>query len=122
MSELQHNEIIYEEGWRDASPRAEIETDDVPLDEQPAAEEEKKPVSRPLLISIQLVLCLLAVLVLFVLRSMDSEVYRSFMGFYRDELNRPLISRGVFDTLDISRLFDPELFTVTESDNELPHR
>ena len=63
MSECKRNEIIYEESWREASPTVVEET---PLDEAPARAErprEENEKSRPLLITIQLVLSLLAALV-----------------------------------------------------------
>lgn len=104
MSEIRRDEIIYEEGWRESAPPAE--TEKVPIDEaEPEKEQKKQDGSKPLLISIQLVLCLITALALFLLKSMDSDFYRDFMDFYHDELNKPVISQGVFDTVDISKLF-----------------
>ena len=114
MSEIRRDEIIYEEGWRESSPAAEPEkTDGAPLDEaagEPAAE---PAASRPLLLTIQLALCLLFALAVFLLKSMDSELYHGFMDYYRDELNKPVISRGVFDSIDLGRLFGESGVAVT---------
>lgn len=121
MSEIQRNEIIYEEGWRENAPVVDLEPE--PLDEaEPQPQPAPREGSRPLLISIQLVLCLLAVLVLFLLKAMDSELYRDFMSEYREELDRPLISRGTFDTFDVSRLYEEQAVTVRATPDELSDR
>lgn len=113
MSEIHRDEIIYEEGWRESSPPAEVEK--IPVDEALPDIAEKKPGSRPLLITIQLVLCLLLALILFVLKSMDSEAYHSFIDHYHDELQKPVVSQGVFDALDVTRLFEsPEVSSTPD--------
>ena len=115
---MKHSEIVYEEGWRDAAPAVKEET---PVDEaQPgqSAPAEKQEHSRPLLISIQLVLCLLAALVLFLLKAMDSEGYYDFMEFYREELQKPVISQDVFSSADIGRLFTEQDITTQATPDE----
>lgn len=122
MSEIQHNEIIYEEGWRDAAPPAETE---IPLDEaaeKPDENADSREPSRPLLITIQLVLCLLAALVLFLLKAMDSVGYREFMAYYHEEMGKPVVSQGVFDSLDIGRLFAEDNVTVQATPDEAEDR
>lgn len=119
MSEFKRNEIIYEEGWREASPPAEEET---PLDEAPARAErprEENEKSRPLLITIQLVLSLLAALVLFLLKAMDSEGYYSFMDYYREELQKPVVSEEIFRSADA--LFEQDPVTVQATPDETAH-
>lgn len=99
---MKHNEIIYEEGWREASPLVKTD-EEKPLDEiQPPADQtrEENDRSRPLLISIQLILCLLAALVLFLLKTMDSEGYHQFMDYYHEELQKPIVSQEVFHSVD----------------------
>lgn len=121
MSEIQRSEIIYEEGWHDAAPPAEPE---VPLDEaekKPEDDPEIRETSKPLLISIQLVLCLLAALALFLLKAMDSVGYHEFMDYYHEELNKPVVSQGVFEALDISKLFTDDV-TVQATPDEAQDR
>lgn len=116
MSEIKHNEIIYEEGWREASPPVNEETqidEAQPSPDQPKDETDR---SRPLLISIQLVLCLLAALVLFLLKAMDSEGYYNFMDYYREELQKPVISQEVFNAADA--LFEQDPVTVQATPDE----
>ena len=110
MSEFKRNEIIYEEGWREASPPAVEET---PLDEAPVRAErprEENEKSRPLLITIQLVLSLLAALVLFLLKAMD---------YYREELQKPVVSEEIFRSADA--LFEQDPVTVQATPDETAH-
>ena len=119
MSEFKRNEIIYEEGWREASPIMEEET---PLDEAPAPVErpqQENEKSKPLLITIQLVLSLLAALVLFLLKAMDSEGYYNFMDYYREELQKPVVSQEIFRAADA--LLEQNPVTVQATPDETAH-
>lgn len=121
MSDYRHNEIIYEEGWRESAP---VVNNDTPIDEEPS--EPKYPTedverSKPLLISIQLVLCLLAALVLFLLKAMDSEGYHSFMEYYREELQKPIVSQEVFESVDVTKLFAQDKVTIQATPDETAH-
>ncbi len=117
MSEIHKSEIIYEEGWRETAPSAEAEP--LPVDETPAENTaEKHTETKPLLISIQLVLCLLLALALFLLKSMDSEIYHDFIDYYHDELKKPMVSQGVFDTLDVTKLFQSPKVQSTPDEAE----
>ena len=101
MSETDYSgrsEIVYEEGWRDAVPSAESAPDDGQQEPVPDGG------TLPLLLCIQLALCLIVAAVLFVLKAMDSEAYHSFMTYYRVEMNKPVISQELFETPDIRRL------------------
>lgn len=118
MSEFEKNEIIYEEGWRETTP---VGGDDPPLDE---ANEEapRADASKPLLISIQLIVCIVFAIVLFILKAMDSPAYHGFMTWYKVEMNHPVISRELFETFDLSRLAPSDEVTVKASPDELPPR
>ena len=115
MSEIKRNEIIYEEGWRENTVTqigedvAPEETDAVPMHNE---------AGKPLLICVQLVICLLAALVLFLLKSMGSEYYDAFMDGYHEELEKPIVSRGAFDAYDLSRLFPEEQMKATADEAE----
>lgn len=110
MSEIKRNEIIYEEGWRDSSVTPDIESD---IDSETEAPEIQPSNSRPLLICIQLVMCLLAALALFLLKAMDSGYYHTFIDAYHEELEKPLVSREAFNEYDLSRLFPEEKVRAT---------
>ena len=122
MSEVKHSEIIYEEGWRESAPAVKQETPAQPPDQADAEgfgqQSEETRNSRPLLITLQLILCLLAALVLFLLKAMDSEGYRDFIEFYHEELQKPLVSQEVFSSADIGRLFSTDTVTVQATPDE----
>ena len=116
MSEIKRNEIIYEEGWRENAVTRIGE--DAPEDEADV-EPVQTGSGRPLLICIQLVLCLLAALVLFLLKAMGSEYYDAFSDGYHEELEKPIVSRGAFDAYDLSRLFPQEQIKATADEAEI---
>lgn len=121
MSEYRQNEIIYEEGWRESAP---VVNNDTPIDEEPfesKAPTEERERSKPLLITIQLILCLIAALVLFLLKAMDSEGYYSFMDYYRAELQKPIVSQDVFESADVTKLFTQDNVTVQATPDETAH-
>ena len=122
MSDIKRNEIVYEEGWRETAP---VVNEPVPIDEaQPESVvgQTEREGSRPLLITIQLVLCLLAALVLFLLKAMDSEGYYSFIEYYHEELQKPVVSEEVFRKADIGKLIAENPVEVQATPDEAAHR
>ena len=75
-----------------------------------------------LLLAFQLAVCLLAALVLFLFMTMGNEQYNSFIEFYKEELQKPVISRSVFDAADLSRLFAGGEVKVQASPDEAEGR
>ena len=122
MSDIKRNEIVYEEGWRETAP---IVNETVPIDEaqpDPVIEQTEREDGKPLLITIQLVLCLLAALVLFLLKAMDSEGYYSFIDYYHEELQKPVVSEEVFRKADIGKLIAENPVEVQATPDEDAHR
>lgn len=122
MSDIKRNEIVYEEGWRETAP---VVNEPVPIDEaqpDPVIEQTEREDSKPLLITIQLVLCLLAALVLFLLKAMDSEGYYSFIDYYHEELQKPVVSEEVFRKADIGKLIAENPVEVQATPDEAAHR
>lgn len=121
MSDIKRNEIVYEEGWRETAP---VVNGTVPIDEaqpDPVIEQTEREGGK-LLITIQLVLCLLAALVLFLLKAMDSEGYYSFIDYYHEELQKPVISEEVFRKADIGKLIAENPVEVQATPDEAAHR
>ena len=122
MSDIKRNEIVYEEGWRETAP---VVNETVPIDEaqpDPVIEQTEREDGKPLLITIQLVLCLLAALVLFLLKAMDSEGYYSFIDYYQEELQKPVVSEEVFLKADIGKLIAENPVEVQATPDEDAHR
>lgn len=123
MSEIRRDEIVYEEGWRDhITPPPAEETPPSGEDQKPSDTAEKSDASRPLLTIIQLILCMLAALILFLLKAMDSGAYHEFMNAYDEEMQKPVISQKVFDAVDWNALFRTDSITVKATPDELPPR
>ena len=122
MSEMQRSEIIYEEGWREAAP---LSDEELPPDETQTgavSDTENSGHSRPLLIMLRLAVCLLAALVLFLLKAMDSEGYYSFMDYYREELSKPVVSQELFSAAELGRFFTPNAVSIQATPDEAAHR
>lgn len=121
MGEIRRDEIVYEEGWRDSKD---------PVEDIPSPKEDKEPQkpdgdpdrSRPLLTILQLILCMAAALVLFILKAMDSGAYHDFMNAYGEEMAKPVVSQKVFDAVDWNALLRSDSVTVTASPDELSPR
>ncbi len=126
MSEIRRDEIIYEEGWREEKPLSEeraAPSGEIPAEQTDAPpQKEKQDGSRPLLTVLQLVLCMAAALVLFLLKAMDSSAYHGFMSAYAEEMAKPVVSQKVFDAVDWNALFGGGKVTVTATPDELPDR
>lgn len=110
---MEHN-ISYDENWQSVSAREypEITTSEYsePEESEPPAAQAVKSVaaasSKQLLITLQLILCVLLALAAFVLKSMGGEVYQTVREWYYRELN----SSAVFDgesSIDLERLLHP---------------
>ena len=75
-----------------------------------------------MLLTLQLAVCLLLALAIFLLKAMGSGYYDSFMAYYRAELQKPVISERVFDAAQLSRLFSEKPFTVQATPDETAPR
>ncbi len=123
MSEIRRDEIVYEEGWRDTLPDEPVnEPPEEHPEEKQTGERKKEAASRPLLTVLQLILCMSAALVLFILKALDSGAYHDFMSAYHDEMSKPVISQKVFDAVDWNAIFGGGHVTVTATPDELSPR
>lgn len=103
MNEENRNSISYNEGWKSVSDAeypqlvsdSDGESDEYinPDDEKINIAKKKKDSPKQLLITIQLVLCILAVLAAFALKSIGGEIYETARNWYYTNLN----SSAIFD-------------------------
>lgn len=117
MSGIERKETVYEERGRDNVPAP---PDEPPVDEAPAPDSRERGRGFPLLISIQLILCVAAAAAMFILKAMDSELYHSIMTYYRTEMSRPVVSRELFEAADIAGLTGAKEPSTEASADELP--
>ena len=120
MNDNNKNTITYDEGWQsvtDAEYPHRISYDIDEFDQEYNSDEEinelpkkKKDAPKQLLITIQLVICLVAAFAAFALKSIGGEIYESAREWYYTNLN----SSAVFDE---SRNFDfNSIFGVSTQD------
>lgn len=103
MNEENRSSISYDEGWKSVSDAeypqlvsdSDGESDEYinPDDEKINIAKKKKDSPKQLLITIQLVLCILAVLAAFALKSIGGEIYETARDWYYTNLN----SSAIFD-------------------------
>ncbi|MBQ8860145.1 MAG: hypothetical protein IJ015_02260 [Ruminococcus sp.] len=112
MQEYRKDEIIYDEDWRsfDEPMTAEVVDDDVPnessISEKDNKKKEKKPVS---LIGIQLVICIIIAILIFMLKAMDGETYNLLCNWYEEQMKNTLVSSKKFEDIDLSKYFEATL-------------
>lgn len=110
--------ITYDENWQNVSEpeypvlKADAEEDSLQEDGiQIAKNREKKPTSTYLLLTIQLIACLIIALAAFVIKSIGGELYEVTHSWYSYQLN----NTAIFDN---ESGFDPHVFLVGATPDE----
>lgn len=108
-----HNEIIYAESFHEPKRQPDDVSEPVPVDEQPPESGRRRPF--PVLLTIQLAVCVLIALTVFILSITNSPLYKDFRRWYRDEMSRTLISDTVFGSIDLRSAFTATADEVSPS-------
>lgn len=121
MQDYRKDEIIYDEDWQrfDEPHKAEIlSTDDEikPENNESKKKKEKKPIR---LITIQLVVCLIIVFVIFMLKAMDSDTYQKLSKWYDEQMRNTLVSSKKFEDIDLSKYFQSSPDELISTDDEI---
>lgn len=124
MNDYNKNSITYDEGWQsviDAEYPHSVNKDTDELNQSYNSDEEvnnipikKKDAPKQLLITIQLIICMIAALAAFALKSIGGEIYETAREWYYTNLN----SSAIFDenrNFDFNSLF--ETATQDEAEN-----
>ncbi len=105
------NRITYDEGWQSATnyeyPKtSEIDDDEYEIEEQTESIREKKKKDSPkqLLITIQLIVCLIIALAAFIIKGVGGDLYAAAREWYYTNLNNSVIFDGNND-FDLNSLF-----------------
>lgn len=115
MSEENKNTITYEDNWKSVSateyptvyPTSEIST----KNQAPEKKKKDKDSPKQLLITIQLIICIIIALAAFILKGIGGEVYAAASEWYYSELNDSAIFENI-DRINLSGLF------ATSTDDE----
>lgn len=105
------NKITYDEGWQSATnyeyPQTlEIDDDEDKQEEQDEIirEKRKKDSPKQLLITIQLIVCLIIALAAFIIKGIGGDLYAAARDWYYTNLNNSVIFDGNND-FDLNSLF-----------------
>ena len=101
--------LSYEEGWKDAGEPVEYERYTDPSSESPPEKPKKKPKKKggkPLVLIVQLGLCLLMVLSAYVVKTLGGRVYGELHSWYQSELSDEIILNSDFESFSLKELID----------------
>ena len=68
------------------------------------------------LISLQLIVCLIIAFCVFILKSMESEIYYRCRDFYNEQMSYVLLSSDVFERVDLNSLLDSKKTVATNDE------
>lgn len=112
MSEENKNQITYDDDWKSATqpeyPQIADYSDDIPesADNQKSKiQKKKKDLPKQLLITIQLIICIIIALAALVLRNIGGDVYETVREWYYSQLNSPVIFDDNSNDFGLDKLF-----------------
>ena len=103
------NEITYDDGWQSAScpeysvpANAETESADTM---EAVSKKRKKSHNSQVLITTQLIICLLIALAAFIIKTIGGDFYANTRQWYYGELNKSIIAKDIPDDYNLSEIF-----------------
>ncbi len=75
---------------------------------EPKKKTKKKPESKPLLIIIQIIVCAIAVLSAYILKTIGGDLYKTVHEWYYSNLNAELIMTDTFEDFSLDNLFNAD--------------
>lgn len=105
MDNFNNNNIYPDDQWQSLStPIVKTEAADA-ADEEPEVTVKPKKHSKHPVLTLQLTISLCALLFLFILKFLGTELYNSVINWYEKEISKSVIYNGDFESLDFSSLF-----------------
>lgn len=102
------NTITYADDWKEAYTPVYKEEEDYTPQEENTVVKKAKQHNLPLLITIQLILCLLILASAFVIKTIGGDFYQSVRKWYYNNLNDEIIITESFETFDLDDIFGNE--------------
>ena len=105
------NEITYDDGWQSAScpeysPPAHAKTEEKsPKKTELPPQKRKKSHNTQVLVTMQLIICLLLALAAFVIKTVGGDFYTAARQWYYGELNKSIIAENTPDDYNLSEIF-----------------
>ena len=106
MEENRKDSIVYDEQWQrfdvpEVVENIRVEKHDDSKDRS-FENNYRKTRDFPSLITIQLVITLLIAFLVFILKSMDADIYREISKWYNEQMQKTLVSDSTFEDIDLS--------------------
>ncbi len=105
------NEITYDDGWQSAScpeysTPAHTETEEEsPQNTELPPQKRKKSHNTQVLVTMQLIICLLLALAAFIIKTVGGDFYAAARQWYYGELNKSIIAENTPDDYNLSEIF-----------------
>lgn len=108
--EINKNTITYDDGWQEVSSaeypsrsHSEIENEETEVVER---KKEKNKSYGQLLVTVQLVVCILIALAALILKTFGGEVYNTVSDWYNTELNKSVIAVSNGENFSLDEFLD----------------
>ena len=98
--------ISYDEGWKNAYEPLRYESADIAQAQPKKSTKKKRSYPFPLLISIQIIICLLIVLSAFVIKQIGGELYRTVKSEFNKNINNEIILKDSFESFTLNTVSD----------------
>ncbi|MBQ0098621.1 MAG: hypothetical protein KBS62_06805 [Oscillospiraceae bacterium] len=108
MNEERKDTIIYDEDFKTVEKVVVRHDEDDKISEEEIVQEKEqreKTVPKNMLVIIQLVICLVIAIAVFLLKTTDCEFYRNFVKWYNEEQQKTLISSQQIEKIDLNSIF-----------------
>ena len=107
--EINKNTITYEDGWQEVSSTeypqsSEIEVDEA-TSEEPVIKKEKNKSYGQLLVTVQLVICILIAIAALLLKTVGGDIYKYASEWYYSELNKSIIADSNGENFSLEKFF-----------------
>lgn len=108
LNEERKDTIIYDEDFKTVEKVVVKHNEDEKTSEEEreaTKEQERKTPPKNMLVIIQLVICLIIAIAVFLLKTTDCEFYRNFVKWYNEEQQKTLISSQQIEKVDLNSIF-----------------
>lgn len=108
LNEERKDTIIYDEDFKTVEKVVVRHDEDDKISEEEIVQEKEqreKTVPKNMLVIIQLVICLVIAIAVFLLKTTDCEFYRNFVKWYNEEQQKTLISSQQIEKIDLNSIF-----------------
>lgn len=107
LNEERKDTIIYDEDFKTVEKVVVSHNEDEEKSEEVVTQEKEQKGKTPpknMLVIIQLVICLVIAIAVFLFKTTDCEFYRNFVKWYKEEQDKTLISSQQIEKIDLNSM------------------